>query len=173
MILDPTTGTFRTLAGGYSTSGMRATVTAPVTSGLWVAAEYSAGSALASSTGPTAGYTDSLAGLRARSGQAATVAVKGKLVSTQTQVRASYRWQNSAFVTAVDPYSAFADQAFLSCAIRQPIHFAERFPQGLAATIDVTNLLAEGYRPFLSADGQTLYFAQAPRTIQAGLSFTF
>ena len=173
MILDPTTGTFRTLAGGYSTNGMRATVTAPVASGLWIAAEYSAGSALASSTGQAASYTTSLAGLQARGGQAATVAVKGKLVATQTQVRASYRWQNSAFVTAVDPYSAFADQAFLSCAIRQPIHFAERFPQGLAATIDVTNLLAEGYRPFLSADGQTLYFAQAPRTIQAGLSFTF
>ena len=173
MILDPTTGSFRTLAGGYSSSGMRATVTAPVTPGLWVAAEYSVGDALASTTGRTSGYTDALAGLRARTGQAATVAVKGKVVATQTQLRASYRWQSSAFVTAVDPYSAFADQAFLSCAIRQPIHFAERFPQGLAATIDVTNLLAEGYRPFLSADGQTLYFAQAPRTIQAGLSFTF
>ncbi len=43
----------------------------------------------------------------------------------------------------------------------------------LDATIDVTNLLAQGYRPYLSADGQTVYFAQAPRAIQAGLSFTF
>ena len=41
------------------------------------------------------------------------------------------------------------------------------------ATIDVTNLLAEGYRPFLSADGRTLYLAQSPRTIRAGLSFSF
>jgi hypothetical protein len=46
-------------------------------------------------------------------------------------------------------------------------------PPGLEATIDVTNLLAQGYRPFLSADGRTLYLAQAPRTIQGGLSFTF
>jgi hypothetical protein len=46
-------------------------------------------------------------------------------------------------------------------------------PPGLEATIDVSNLLAEGYQPFLSADGQTLFLAQSPRTIQGGLSFTF
>ena len=173
MILDPTTGTFRTLAAGYRSNGVRVTATAPVTPGLWVAAEYSAGSALSSTTGPATGYAASLGALRAQAAQSATVAIKGKLVATETQLRASYRWQPSSFVTAIDPYSAFADQAFLSCAIRQPIHLSEHGPQGLAATIDVTNLLAEGYRPFLSADGQTLYFAQAPRTIQAGLSFTF
>ena len=172
MILDPTTGTFRTFAAGYQSNGLRVTATAPITPGLWVAAEYSAGLALASTTGASAGYAQSLGALQSKAAQSATVAVKGKLVATQTQLRASYRWQPSQFVTAIDPFSAFADQAFLSCAIRQPIHLSER-TQGLAATIDVTNLLAEGYRPFLSADGQTLYFAQAPRTIQAGLSFTF
>jgi hypothetical protein len=46
-------------------------------------------------------------------------------------------------------------------------------PTGLEATIDVTNLLAEGYQPFLSADGRTLYLAQSPRMVRAGLSFTF
>ncbi len=173
MILDPTTGTFRTLAAGYHASGARVTVTAPITPGLWIAAEYSAGTALASTSGPQATYAESLASLKPHTGQAATLAVKGKLIATQTQLRASYRWQPAQLVTAIDPYSAFADQAFLSCSIRQPIHMSEHLPQGLAATIDVTNLLAEGYRPFLSADGQTLYFAQAPRTIQAGLSFTF
>jgi len=80
-------------------------------------------------------------------------------------VRASYRWQPSKLVTAVDPYSSFSDQAFLSFQLRQPIQWGMRLPKGLDATIDVTNLLAEGYRPFVSADGQTLYFAQAPRTV--------
>jgi hypothetical protein len=46
-------------------------------------------------------------------------------------------------------------------------------PAGLEATVDVTNLLEQGYRPFLSADGRTLYLAQAPRSLQAGLAFTF
>ena len=173
MLVDPTTGSFRVLAAGYRTSGARVTVSTPLTAGLWVAAEYSVGSALGSTTGATATFGDSLAGLRAKGAQAATVALKGKIIGSKTQVRASYRWQQAKLVSAVDPFSAFSDQAFLSCMLRQPIQWGGRLPQGLAATIDVTNLLAEGYRPFVSADGDTLYFAQAPRTIQAGLSFSF
>ena len=173
MLIDPTTGSFRTLASGYKTNGARITVSAPIATGLWVAAEYSAGAALASTTGGDANFGRALAGLKAHTAQAATVAIKGKLMHSQTQVRASYRWQQAQYVSSVDPYSPFSDEAFLSCRLRQPVHLGNHMPQGVAATIDVTNLLAEGYRPFLSEDGQTLYFAQAPRTIQAGLSFSF
>ena len=38
---------------------------------------------------------------------------------------------------------------------------------------ELRNLLAQGYRPFVSDDGQMLFLAQAPRTMQAGLAFTF
>jgi hypothetical protein len=41
------------------------------------------------------------------------------------------------------------------------------------ALINVRNLLAEGYRPFVTADGSTLYFAQTERSVQGGLSFSF
>lgn len=173
MLVDPTTGSFRALAAGYKTNGARVTVSSPLTAGLWVAAEYSTGDALVSETGGTATFAEALGGLKAQNSQAATIAIKGRVLTTGTRVRASYRWQPASLVTAVDPYSAFSDQAFLSCQLRQPIRWGARLPQGLDATIDVTNLLAEGYRPFLSADGQTLYFAQAPRTIQGGISFTF
>ena len=173
MLIDPTTGSFKALASGYTTNGLRVTASTPLLQGLWVAAEYSTGDALQSATGPLTAYADALAGLKAHNAQTATLALKGHLAGTGTRVRASYRWQQSSLVTAVDPYSLFGDQAFLSCMLRQPIRLRGRFPQGLDATIDVTNLLAQGYRPFLSADGQTLYFAQAPRTIQAGLSLTF
>jgi outer membrane receptor protein involved in Fe transport len=57
--------------------------------------------------------------------------------------------------------------------MRQPVHLTNKLPVGLDLTVDVSNLLAEGYRPFLSADGRTLYLASSPRTLQAGLSFTF
>jgi hypothetical protein len=46
-------------------------------------------------------------------------------------------------------------------------------PNGVQAMVAVRNLLAEGYRPFLSTDGTTLYFAQVSRSIEGGLSFTF
>jgi hypothetical protein len=177
ILLDPTTGSFRTLAAGYTSEGARVSVSSAITPALWVAAEYSTGEALSlpdsGVTGMPVGLEQALAELHAMHSQAATIALKGRLVGAGTRVRAAYRWQPTRGVTAVDGYSAFGDQAFLSCMLRQPIRLGQSLPQGLEATIDVTNLLAQGYRPFLSADGQTLYFAQAPRTIQAGLSFSF
>ena len=173
MMVDPTTGSFRAIATGYTTNGARVTVSAPLIEGLWVAAEYSTGEAMASETGGLTDFHDAMAGLRAENSESGTVALKGKIRGSGTRVRASYRWQPSKLVTAVDPYSSFSDQAFLSFQLRQPIQWGMRLPKGLDATIDVTNLLAEGYRPFVSADGQTLYFAQAPRTVQGGLSFSF
>jgi hypothetical protein len=103
----------------------------------------------------------------------ATVALKGSVVRSGTRLRAAYRWQPSRLITAVDPYAAFSDQAYMSIYLRQAIRFGRLLPPGLDATVDITNLLAQGYRPFLSADGQTLFLAQSPRTMQAGLAFTF
>lgn len=173
ILVDPTTGSFRAFGTGYRTNGARFSFSAPLTSAIVVATEYSSGAALVSETGDLATFRQSVAGLRVHTSAAATIAVKGQVLGSGTKLRASYRWQQASLVSAVDPYSAYADQAYLSCMIRQPIRLGSHLPQGLEATIDVTNLLAEGYRPFVSEDGQTLYFAQAPRTIQAGLSFTF
>jgi hypothetical protein len=158
--LDPSTGSFQMLSAGYSGNGAEAMLSSPLPSGIRATVQYSLGSAL----GP---------GLRPYPSQAATVALKGRIKGSGTQVRALYRWQPSRMVTAVNPYGAFSDQGFLSCSMRQPLHWGDHLPPGMSATIDITNLLEEGYRPFLSADGQTLYFAQAPRTMTAGLSFTF
>jgi hypothetical protein len=173
MLVDPTTGSFRALASGYTTNGARITVSAPLADGLWVAAEYSTGDAIASESCGLEEFSAALANLRAQSAEAGTVALKGKIRGSGTRILTSYRWQPSRLVTAVDPYSMFSDQAFFSLQVRQPIQWGMRLPKGLDATIDVTNLLAQGYRPFISADGQTLYFAQSPRTIQGGVSFSF
>ena len=171
MVLDSESGYFRTLGPGYNASGTRISISSPLAAGFWVAAEYSTGAALEPGGGQERNVTEAVGGLKARGAQTATLAIKGRLLGSGTRVRASYRWQPSGALNAVDPYSPFSDQAYLSCRIRQPIHVGRM--QGLDATIDVTNLLAQGYRPFLSADGRTLYFAQAPRTYQAGLSFSF
>jgi hypothetical protein len=173
VIADPMTGTFQALAGGYSGEGARISVSAPLTHQVWIAAEYTTGVALASETGPGATMTQALSGLNPRNGQAAAISLRGDLKRSGTRLRTSYRWQPEAMVTAIDPYGALSDEAYLSCFVRQRIRGGGWVPHGLDATIDVSNLLAQGYRPFLSADGRTLYFAQAPRSIQAGLSFTF
>jgi hypothetical protein len=69
--------------------------------------------------------------------------------------------------------SAGQTDPYLSFFIRQPIPTMHLLPSGLEALIDVRNLLAQGYRPVLSADGSTVYLVQGTRAIRAGLSFNF
>jgi hypothetical protein len=162
------------LAGGYKSQGINLLMTQPITPGLWVAVEYSTGGALAAPDGKKPMHLDLVSTeLKTRGSQSATVALKGRVIHSGTQVRASYRWQPEGMVTAVNPYAAFSDQAYLSFFIRQPIRCGGMLPQGLEATVDVTNLLEQGYRPVLSQDGKTLFLAQTPRVMQAGLAFNF
>jgi hypothetical protein len=167
VVVDTETGSFRALGAGITTNGVSLTLSEPLTEGLWAALEFVSGAALET------GNEQGLAGLQPASAEAATVAVKGRVLRTGTRLRAAYRWQPRRLATPVGPYEAFSDQAFLSFTLRQAVRWGDRLPEGLEATIDVTNLLAEGYQPFLSADGRTLFLAQTPRTIQGGLSFTF
>ena len=167
VVIDTATGSFRSLGAGTTTNGVSLTLSEPLTSSLWAALEFASGTALRTGSEPGP------AGLQPASAETATIAMKGRVPRTGTELRAAYRWQPRHLVTAVVPYEAFSDQAFLSFYLRQAVSWGDRLPAGLEATIDGTNLLAEGYQPFLSADGRTLFLAQSPRTIQGGLSYTF
>jgi hypothetical protein len=173
LIADTTTDTFRMLSAGYKSDGINLLMTEPITPGLWIALEYSTGSGLAADGERPIRLESVAAQLKQRSSQSATIAVKGRVIHSATQVRASYRWQPEALVTPVNPFAAFSDQAYLSFFIRQPIRCGNLLPAGLEATVDVTNLLEQGYRPVLSKDGKTLFLAQTPRMVQAGLAFNF
>jgi len=138
-----------------------------------VALEYSTGAALGVKDATMLTLPNTSNDLAPEMAQSATIAVKSRILRSGTRIRAAYRWQPTRLVTAVDPYAAFSDQAYFSCYLRQAIKIRNFLPPGLDATVDITNLLAQGYRPFLSADGETLFLAQSPRTMQAGLAFTF
>ncbi|WP_162537522.1 TonB-dependent receptor [Granulicella sp. WH15] len=170
-MVDTANGSFEALAGGYSGAGASVELDETLMPGLVGALEYTMGKALAANSAAASTFEGSVAAMKARSAESATVALRGKIGSTR--VRASYRWQPVRTLTSVNPYGNPRDEGYLSFTVRQPVRWGNHLPQGLDATIDVTNLLAQGYRPFVSADGQTLYFAQAPRTLQAGLSFSF
>jgi hypothetical protein len=73
----------------------------------------------------------------------------------------------------VAPFDSSAPEAYLSFHVRQPIYMHYMGLHGMQAIVDVRNLLAQGYRPFFSQDGSTLYFAQAERCVEGGLSFSF
>jgi len=170
---DTATGNFRLLASGYTTDGLSLRLTEPLGANLLASLEYESGAALAEKNEGAHGLAEAAEGLHAKAAETATVAVRACVPHIGTKVRASYRWQPGHLVTAVEPYGTNSNQAYLSFYVGQELRWGDRLPLGMEATIDVTNLLAEGYQPFLSADGETLFLAQSPRTIEGGLAFTF
>jgi hypothetical protein len=173
IVADSTSGSFRFLSGGFKTQGVNVTLSEPLSSSMWVAVAYATGAGLAAKDGAVMSLPTISTSLAPEAAQTATIALRGRVVRSGTRVRASYRWQPTRLVTAVDPYASFGDQAYFSCYLRQALRLGHLLPAGLDATVDFTNLLAQGYRPFLSEDGKTLFLAQSPRTVQAGLAFTF
>ena len=173
LVADPTTRTFRVVARDYSSSGVRLSLRQPVTKSLQVGASFSAGDALSVADEPPGSLGSLVRSAHSAENVTASAFVDGKILSTGSVVRAAYRWQRAGTLTAVDGFHYGDDNAYLSCSLRQSLTKVPFLPRGLEAVLDVRNLLAEGYQPFLSNDGQTLYLAQTPRTMQAGLSFSF
>jgi hypothetical protein len=174
LLYDPVAQVMRFTGPGYATNGFRAVLEQKLGMSTWAAISYSNGKALAFEIpNSTVTVDQALQGLTERRANSVTASIHGKLVSTGTGWHASYRWQPADTVTPVAVYDSFGQSAYLNILIRQPIHCGHLLPNGTEALVDVRNLLAEGYRPFLTRDGSTLYFAQDERSIQGGLSFSF
>lgn len=174
LLYDPGSQLIRVSGPGYATAGFRTAVEANVVGSTWLALSFTRGGALTSSTpNSTVTMKQALLALGPKRSESITGGAHGTFARTGTQWRASYQWQPSSTVTAVDPFDNLAQDAFLSLLIRQPVHCGRLLPNGTEALIAVRNLLAEGYRPFLTPDGSTLYFAQTSRAIFGGLSFSF
>ena len=174
VLYDPVSQGFRVTGPGYTTGGISAVLRQKIVGSTWATLSYANGKALTFEVPDSAVTVDeAVQGLTQRRTEAVTASLDGRVVRTGTGWHASYRWQPVATVTPVALYDSFGQSAYLNVLIRQPIHCGHLLPNGTEALVDVRNLLAEGYRPFLTSDGSTLYFAQTPRSIQGGLSFTF
>jgi hypothetical protein len=170
VVSDPVTATFRLATTGYSARGAHVSYTHTVTPNLKATADYTLGTALRA-----ASIGDSVSGLKtkARTASAASVGLHGKIARTNTAVNAEYRWQPLGTLTQIDAYNATPEEAYLSIALRQRISLGRILPKGLDAVVEATNLLEQGYQPVLAPDGHTLFLAQVPRAIQAGIAFNF
>jgi hypothetical protein len=174
ILYDPVSQAFRVTGPGYTTGGFRAVFAQKVNASTWATVSFANGKTLAFDT-PNSAVTldEAVNGLSERRTEAVTASLEGRLERTGTGWRASYRWQPLNTITPVAAYDNFGQSAYLNLLIRQPIHCGRLLPNGTEALVDVRNLLAQGYRPFLTRDGSTLYFAQDQRSIQGGLSFSF
>ncbi len=176
VLYDPGTGTIAVSGRGYSGGGVMALLRDQLSPDTWLSLRYAMGEAVAMpELGPRSGNL-AQAFVSERTPMA-SIAAGTRLPVSGTVVRGSYRWQPAAALTQVAPFdeggAAGIPDAYLSLSIRQPLHL-ERVGAGkLEAILDVRNLLAEGYRPFLSQDGSTVYFAQAQRCVAAGIAFSF
>ena len=175
LLTDPVAGVLRAAGPHYTGAGFVARVYTHVSPEIAVSATYAMGPSLraADPAGDTASVEQMLASMRAHTAHAVTLAANGTLVRTGTHVRASYRLQRADELTPVDPCDSPLEEAYLSMFLRQPIHRGRIFPGGMEAVVDVRNLLAQGYYPFMTPDGSLLYFAQAGRSIEGGIAFTF
>jgi hypothetical protein len=174
ILYDPVSQAFRVTGPGYTTGGISAALAQKIVGSTWATLSYANGKALAFETPEsTVTVDEAVRGLTQRRTEAITGSVDGRLVRTGTSWHAAYRWQPANTLTPVAVYDSFGQGAYLNVLIRQPIHCGHLLPSGTEALVDVRNLLAQGYRPFLTRDGSTLYFAQSERSIQGGLSFSF
>jgi Carboxypeptidase regulatory-like domain len=178
MLVDNASGLIRAAGPNYSTTGMLASVESRVAGHYRVKLSYAGGDALVMrASAKPEDVATILAGAHARRVQMYSVALSGTAEGLGTRWRASYRWQPDDTVTEVAPFAVDASEPYLNVYIRQPIHLVsmnrENPGNGLEAQLDLRNLLAEGYQPFLTSDGSHLYFAQAQRCIRGGLAFTF
>jgi hypothetical protein len=177
MLFDSASGIMRTAGPNYSAAGMMATLERQLPGANHLRIRYANGDALilppmASPSAP-AGLADVLSSARPRRAQTYSISLSGTLDGTGTRWHASYRWQPEETVTGVAPFQADADQPYLNLKIRQAIHMRHNGTGGIDAFLDLRNLLAEGYRPYLLSDGSLVIFAQDQRSLGAGLAFTF
>jgi hypothetical protein len=176
-LIDPATGLLRATGPRFSSTGVEAFVERQLFGGNTARLSFANGEALVLSLPGTAPQTASLAslptGAHPRHIQEYALSLSGTIDGTGTRWRASYRWQPEETVTRIAPFAEEAVAPYLNLHLRQPIHLHGNGASSFDAVLDVGNLLAEGYRPYLLSDGSTVIFAQEQRNFSAGLVFNF
>jgi hypothetical protein len=174
VLFDRASNLMRAAGPAYGTIGVQASLQHRLPGGSRVLFSYASGDALVMPALPQApALTDVLACAHSRHTQTYAISLSGTLDGTGTQWRASYTWQPDDAVTAVAPFAQEMAEPFLNLHFRQPIRITRDGAEGLEALLDMRNLLAEGYQPYILSDGSLILFAQEQRSFRAGLAFTF
>ena len=174
VLYDSSTGSLKVMGEDFSSAGAIAELKEMLPDDMWVSIGMGTGDALIMDAHPIPVTPRKRIAESASAPHGDGISVfGGKLQHAGTQWQATYRWQQTGTLTAIDPFDANRNNPYLSFYLRQPIHCRGILPNGMEALIDVSNLLAQGYRPFVTSDGSVLYFAQASRAVEGGLSFSF
>jgi hypothetical protein len=180
LLYDSASGLMRAAGPGFTSSGVQASVEHRLTKGSEIRVSCANGSALVLASPQPGGQGMALAQLlasaHARHAQSYSISLSGRLDGSGTRWRATYRWQPEATITSVASFSQNAGDPYLNLQFRQPIRIRRDESDGmggLEVLVNLRNLLAEGYRPYLLSDGSLLVFAQDQRSFSGGLAFNF
>jgi hypothetical protein len=111
--------------------------------------------------------------LRAVNRQSFAARFSTRLPRARTKLSASYKWIGGPVVSRQDAFGEVTYQVdpFLNLSLRQPIP-GSLFSARVEALADFRNLLAQGYVPVNTGDGQVLLIP-AFRSFRGGFSFQF
>jgi hypothetical protein len=163
-------------AGDYHTLGYTAAVTQNLGDNLQFTVSYgSTGVLVPRQDGPISDAAELREMIQATHRGALTTQASGTIRWTGTKFSGSYQFTDyrsatSGHLYATDPSHP---EAGLNIYIRQPLPRAlNRFGRA-EATLDLKNMMAQGYLPMTLTDGRRMLLMRTPRTLRGGLSFTF
>jgi len=171
---DVYSGTFSYNGGNLATQGMRFVVQRQMQNGLTATFNYAFGGVLELGDDGV-NLRDARSAIEVRNRHSVSGKLSGTMPRAKTQWITSYKWMSGSSLTPVDMFNSGPGQtdAYLNVFIRQPLPSTNFMPGKMEALVDVRNLLAQGYRPVVGPDGQTVYLVQAARSIRGGVAFVF
>jgi len=178
LLSDPESGLVRVAGRGFSSSGVEATVQHKLPGDNQVRVSYATGNALvlagtSQAASTTVSPTNMILATHPHHAQTYSISLSGTLDGSGTRWRATYRWQPETTITSVAQFSNDGADPYLNMQFRQPLLRRHDGVTGIDALVNLQNLLAQGYRPYVLSDGSVLVFAQAQRGISGGLAFSF
>jgi hypothetical protein len=170
-------GTAMFNAGNFSSMGYIASATQNVGDNLSATVMYgSTGALTADRNDPVSGDPDELrAMLHSGRQQSITMRVVAASPHTGTRIVAGYQVADSRFSVPEPIYAtgSLRPQPGLNIYVRQAIPILSGLPWRMEATVDLRNLLQQGYLPLSTVDGSQLVLMENPRMFRGGLSFIF
>ncbi len=172
LVANTGSGYFVLAVHGYTGHGVSASWTHKFTEDLTATTEADFGTTLAIQGSGRADIRSLGSRVLGCSRPALTAEVAGKVPKTATSVEVRYHWQPKNTLTVINTFNNPENKAYTSVLLKQRLWHSRQL-KSVNAVLEASNLLEEGYQPVLGPDGQTLFLAQVPRSVQAGLTFSF
>jgi hypothetical protein len=162
-------------AGNFHSSGYSASVTQKLGEDWSASLIFGSNGALAIDGRELAGNDPAELRSMIRMGRrdAATARLAGAIPHSGTHLTVSYQWsgdQRWAMTGNLYTTQALRPMPGLNVFVRQPIPGLSR---RVEATAELCNMLAQGYLPLYTVDGQRILLVETPRSLKGGLSFVF